>query len=122
MADRVLFIGFGNPVRGREERAVEVFNDCVGMYGRMQQEGRIDSMDVVLLPPNGGPLGGYMELFGSAEQVAAVRHSEDFRRLMADADLIVDDLSIIEGYANEGVAQEMAIYADAVAKVPQAVG
>ncbi|MCW2952661.1 MAG: hypothetical protein JWQ48_1831, partial [Conexibacter sp.] len=26
MADRALFIGFGVPVRGREERAIEVFN------------------------------------------------------------------------------------------------
>ena len=43
MADRALFIGFGIPVRGREERAVEVFNEFVGMFGRMQSDGRIES-------------------------------------------------------------------------------
>jgi hypothetical protein len=37
----------------------------------------------------------------------------------ADASLIVDDLNIIAGYTNAGVAPQMAIYADAIAKVPQ---
>ena len=42
MADRAMFVGFGQPVRGREERAVEVFNEFVGMFGRMQADGRIE--------------------------------------------------------------------------------
>ena len=49
MADRALFIGFGAPVRGREERAVEVFNEFVDMFGRMQSDGRVASMEVSLL-------------------------------------------------------------------------
>ena len=55
MADRLLFIGWGPPVRGREERALEVFNESVGLYGRLQQDGRIDSFDVSLLRPNALP-------------------------------------------------------------------
>lgn len=31
MAERALFIGFGQPVRGREERAVAVFNALRGL-------------------------------------------------------------------------------------------
>jgi len=42
MADRILFIGWGATVRGREERGLEVFNQAVGFYGRCQQEGRIE--------------------------------------------------------------------------------
>ena len=30
MADRVLFIGWSTPVRGREERGLEVFNESIG--------------------------------------------------------------------------------------------
>jgi hypothetical protein len=41
MADRMLFIGWGAPVRGLEERGLEVFNDAIGLLGRMQQDGRI---------------------------------------------------------------------------------
>lgn len=118
MADRVLFLGWGTPVRGSEERGLEVFNDAIGLYGRMQQDGRIESFDVVLLDPN-AELGGYMELRGSAEQVAAVRESEDFRRMLVDASLVVDSLRLHSGVANEGIAADMALYQEAIAMVPQ---
>lgn len=119
MADRMLFLGWGQVARGREERALEVFNESMGLYGRMQQEGRIESFDVVLLDPHGGALEGYIELHGSATQLAAVRDDEAFRRLMIDVSMIVDDLRVIDGYVGEGVAREMAIYTDSIAKVAQ---
>lgn len=118
MADRVLFIGWGESVRGREERGLEVFNESIGLYGRMQQEGRIEKFDVVLLGPN-ADLGGYIELHGSAEQLSAARESEEFRRTLADASLIVDGLRLIDGSTNEGIAREMALYQESIARVPQ---
>jgi len=119
VADRILFIGWGESVRGREERGLEVFNEAVGMYGRMQQEGRIESFDVVLLEPHGGGLAGYIELHGSAEQLNAIKQDEEFRRNMFDASLIVDELGMVDGYTNEGIAQEMERYQAAISKVPQ---
>jgi hypothetical protein len=119
MADRVLFIGWGETVRGREERALEVFNETVGLYGRMQQDGRIEKFDVCLLDPHGGGLGGFVALHGSAEQLAAVQADAEFRRNMADATLIVDELGVVPGAINEGVAEEVAMYQAAIAKVPQ---
>lgn len=119
MADRVLFIGWGTPVRGREERGLEVFNEAIGLYGRMQQEGRIEKFDVVLLDPNEG-LNGYIELYGSAGQLATFRETEEYRHTLIDASLVVDDLRVIEGFTNEGVAREMALYQQSIARVPQA--
>ena len=40
MADAGLFIGWGEVVRGRETEALEVFNETLGYYGRLQEEGR----------------------------------------------------------------------------------
>ena len=118
MADRVLFISWGTPVRGREERGLEVFNEAIGLCGRMQQDGRIEKFDVELFAPN-GDLGGYLQLHGSAEQLAAVRDDEDFRRNTADASLVVDRLRHIDGYAADGVARQMALYQERLAEVPQ---
>ena len=118
MADRVLFIGWGAGIPGREERGVEVFNEVVGLYGRMQQEGRIEGFDVALLDPN-GDLNGYIALHGSGQQLAAVRGDEEFRRSLMSASLIVAGLRVIDGFTNEGVANEMTLYQEAVAKVPQ---
>jgi len=117
MADRILFIGWGATVRGREERGLDVFNSAVGFYGRCQQEGRIESFDVILLEPHGGGLAGYMELRGSADQLNALRDDEEFRRITLDASLIVDELGIVDGFANEGVAREMTRYREAIAEV-----
>jgi hypothetical protein len=118
MADRVLFIGWSTPVRGREERGLEVFNESIGLYGRMQQEGRIETFDVVLLEP-AGDLNGYIELHGSAAQLAALREDEEFQRNTIDASLIVDGLRQIEGSTNDEIARQMALYRDSVARVPQ---
>lgn len=120
MADRMLLITWGNPVRGLEERGLEVFNDSLGLMGRMQQEGRIEGFDVVLLEPNGG-MNGYIAVQGSAEQITAMRADDAFRRTQVDAALIVDDLRHIEGFTNEGVARQIATYTEAISQVPQRV-
>jgi hypothetical protein len=118
MADRMLMISWGAPVRGREERALEVFNEAVGLAGRMQQDGRIESFEIALLTPN-GDLNGYMELRGSAAQIAAVAEDEEFMRNSADAGLIVENLRHVTGACNEGVARMMEIYQEAIGKVAQ---
>ena len=117
MADRMLFIGWGAPVRGREERGLEVFNEAMGLYGRLQQEGRIERFDVVLLQPS--EMNGYIELHGSAEQLAALREDEEFQRMTIAASLIVNDLRLVDGVTNAGIAEQMALYQDAVGKIPQ---
>ncbi len=117
MPDRAVFIGFGQPVRGREERAVEVFNDFVGMFGRMAADGRIEDMDVTLLDPHGGELGGFFMVHGSAEQCTALQMDEEFRRACIDANLIVDDFGVVPAATGAAVAQEMTMYAEALQKV-----
>jgi hypothetical protein len=119
MADRMLYIGFGEPARGREARAVEVFNASVGLYGRMVEDGRIEAFDVRLLMPN-PDLGGWFELRGSAAQMAAVKEDAEFMRVMTDASLIVDRLHICDGYCDQGIAEQMQMYAEATAQVAQA--
>jgi hypothetical protein len=118
MADRLLFIGWETVVRGREERALEVFNESVGYYGRLQQEGRIEKFDVSFLRPNGG-LQGYFELHGSAEQLNAVQEDADFMRITTDASLIVENLRVLAGLTGQGIADQMARFQEAIGKVPQ---
>jgi hypothetical protein len=118
MADRVLLITWREVVRGREERALETWNEALGLFGRMQQDGRIESFDVVLLNPN-GELGGYIALQGTAEQIGALDQDEEFMRNTVDAGLVVDDLRHTYGYTNEGIAGQMTMYQEAVARVPQ---
>jgi hypothetical protein len=117
MTDRALFVGFGAPVRGREERAIEVFGAFVAMFGRMQSDGRIEGMDVSLLDPHGGDLGGFFMVHGSEAQCSALPNDEEFRRATIDATLIVDNFGVVPAMTGEAVGAEMGMYADAVKKV-----
>jgi hypothetical protein len=117
MTDRALFVGFGVPVRGREERAIEVFGQFVEMFQRMEADGRIAGSDATLLEPHGGELGGFFMVHGSAELCSAHTNDEEFRRATVDAGLIVDNFGVVGAVTGEAVGPEMAMYAEAVAKV-----
>jgi hypothetical protein len=114
MADRALFIGWGQVVRGREHEALANFNETLGLYGRAQQDGRIESFDVCLLDPHGGDLGGFIMVHGTADQLNAFRDSDDFRANMAKGSLIVDRIGAVGGAVGEGVARQMGYFNGAV--------
>lgn len=118
MADRSLSIAWGTPVRGLEERGLEVFNEVLGLLGRMQQEGRIEGFDVCLMEPNLA-VNGVIMIRGTKAQIDALRDDEDFIRTTIDAELVVDGLRHIAGWINEGVARQIELYREALARVPQ---
>jgi hypothetical protein len=59
MAAAGLFVGWGAPITGREAKGLEVFNESVQYWGKLQQDGKIESFEVVLLTPHGGDLEGF---------------------------------------------------------------
>ena len=115
MADAGLFIGWGQVVRAREDRALDVFNETLEFYGQLQSDGRIEDFEVALLDPHGGELQGYVMLRGSEDQIDAVHRDEDFERVMTKASLVVDDLGLIRASIGEGLARAMAIYQEELA-------
>ena len=117
MAEAGLFIGWGQVVRGRERQAVDLFNESVQYWGRLQQEERIESFDVALLMPHGGDLQGYVLMRGSAEQLDNLRRDEEFRRLVQRVDLIVDQLGIVDALVDEGLAEGMGMYQETIGEV-----
>jgi hypothetical protein len=118
MADRILCLSWAQVVRGREAHSLEVFNDAVGYYGALQEGGRIDHVDLVILNPNGA-VDGMMLLHGSHAQLEAVKEDDRFQRLLVDAGLVVDELRVVEGYANEGISEPMGKFQEAIARLPQ---
>jgi hypothetical protein len=110
MADAALFIGWGQVVRGREKRALQVFNESVEYWGGLQGDGKIEDFEVVILTPHGGDLQGFALLRGSEDQVAALRADEEFQRRVTRADLIVESQGVVDGAIGEGLARGLAQY------------
>jgi hypothetical protein len=118
MADRMLLITWGPAVRGREERALEVFNEALGLLGRMQQDGRLESFDVALMRPN-THMSGCMLIKGTGAQIDALQDDSDFLRNTTDAEMIVENLHHCEGFTGDGVARMIEMFRESAAKVPQ---
>jgi hypothetical protein len=110
MAGEALFIGWGAVVRGREKQALQVFQESMEYYGRLQQEGRIESFDVVLLSPHGGDLNGFVLLRGDRPKLAEIRFSDEFERLLVRAASIIDSPGVVPAYTGEALGQQISLF------------
>ena len=117
MADAGLFVGFGDPVRGRECQAVELFNETLGYYSRLQEEGEIESFEPVFLEPHGGDLGGFILLRGDAEKLSALRVSEEFTQFSIRAALCVDRFGVVGADLAERLQRQMAFYTEQIGAI-----
>lgn len=110
MAGDALFLGWGPVVRGRELKALEVFQETIEYYGKLQQEGKIEGFEPILLSPHGGDLGGFVLIRGERSALDQIEASADFRRLVARAASVVDNVGVIAAYGGEALAQQMATF------------
>jgi hypothetical protein len=110
MAGDALFLGWGPVVRGRELKAFEVFEESIAYYSGLQESGQIDSFEPVLLAPHGGGLAGFILIRGSRASLDEIRESDEFRLLIARAGAIVDEIGVIDAYASEALAQQLATF------------
>jgi hypothetical protein len=117
MADAGLFIGWGAPITGREAKGLEVFGEALAYYGRLQQEGTIESFDTAILEPHGGDLQGFILLRGSEERLAQLRVDDEFVRLSTRASLVVESLGVIGAALGDGLEQAIGTYQQAVSEL-----
>jgi len=120
MADAALFVGWGAPVRGRESKGLEVFNEAIAFHSECQQAGRIESFEVVLLAPHGGDLDGFMLIRGSEDQMESLMRNEDFMRLNTRASMIVERFGVTQAALGESLGQQISIYQEAIAEIEHA--
>jgi hypothetical protein len=114
MADAGLFIGWGAPVRGREAKGLEVFNEALAYYGRLQQDGVIEGFETVLLEPHGGDLQGFILVRGSEDRLAQLRVDDEFVRLSNRASLIIEGLGVVGAALGDGLQQAISTYQEAI--------
>ncbi len=117
MAEAGLFIGWGAPITGREAKGLEVLDESIQYWGRLQQEGRIESFEVVLLTPHGGDLEGFALLRGTAEQTGSLIVDEEFERFTTRATLIVQRVGIVPAVLGDGLERTIGTYRQQVGEL-----
>jgi hypothetical protein len=117
MADYALFLGWGEVVRGREQKATEVFGEVIAYYGQLQQDGKIESFEPYFLAPHGGDLGGFILLHGERESLDEIARSDEFQRLQTRTAMIVDGSGTVAAITGEALAQSMATFQETAADI-----
>jgi hypothetical protein len=98
-----LFIGWGPAVRGREQKSLAVFQEALEFWGRMQQQGEIDSFEPVQLEPHGGDLNGFCLIKGDADKLARLRMSAEFIALNTRGQMVVENFGVAGAFVGEGL-------------------
>jgi hypothetical protein len=114
MADAGLFIGWGEVVRGRETESLEVFNEVLAYYGRLQEDGEIEGFEPVFLEPHGGDLSGFILIRGDAEKLASLRVSEEFTQFAIRAGLVVNGFGIVGADLAGRIQRQMEFYTEQI--------
>lgn len=117
MADDGIFIGFGAPVPGREHEALQVFQDALAYYGRLVEEGELESFVPVLLDPHGNELGGYIYLYGEYATLAELRQRDEFLRIQIRAGLAVENVGVVGAVTGDALMRRMALYEEQVSAI-----
>ena len=119
MAGEALFLGWGQVVRGREQFALQVFQEAVGYYGKLQEDGQIESFEAYLLDPHGGDLAGFFLIHGERAALDAVRSSEEFHRLLVRAGSVINNLGLVGAYGGDALGHQMALFGEMAQELTQ---
>jgi hypothetical protein len=111
MAKGALFIGWGQPIPGREQKALQLFEEALQVYARLQQQGEIESFEPIALEPHGGDLDGFILIRGDADSLARLRISADFVSLTTRAQLLLTNVGVVGAWYGEELQQVFAQYA-----------
>lgn len=110
MSSNVIFFGWNRPLPGRERLSAAHFQEFVQYLGGLQQNGTIESFDVVFLNPHGGDLNGFFLIRGDRGKLAELVQSADWTTHMTRASLHLDGSGAVPGVTGEAVHERMKLW------------
>jgi urease accessory protein UreH len=119
MAGDALFLGWGQVVRGREQLALQVFQDSIAYYTKLQQDGQIDGFEAFLLAPHSGDLAGFIMMRGEQATLDSILSSPEFQGVVTRAGSVVDNVGVVSAYTGDALAQAMGIFGQVAQDLPQ---
>jgi len=115
MANFGLFLGFNLPARGRELQASKVFGESMAYWNQRKAAGDVESVEVAILEPHGGDLGGFILIRGEPQKLAQLRGSEEFARLNTRAGFSVEGYGVVSALLDDEAAKFVAAADDITA-------
>jgi hypothetical protein len=117
MGQTGLFISWGAPTPDREMRGLEVFDESLGYWRQLKQEGRIEDFQVVLLYPHASDLEGFVLLHATVEQLNELDADEEFLRLTMMQELVSESFRVVRASLGEGLDEHVRLYRATIARL-----
>ncbi len=96
-----------------------MFTETLEYYGRLQQQGEIESFEPFFLEPHGGDLGGFILVRGERDQLARLRTSEEFLRLIQRAALVVHRIGVVAAFTGDELNRQLGEFQRQAAELAQ---
>lgn len=106
MQTNTLFMGWTYPKTGRERQAGELFDSVTNYWKGLQQDGRIESFEPVILTQHGGELNGFFLVRG-IDDIEEIRNSDEFVKLAMQCGYCLNGFGIVAGYSGDEVTHTM---------------
>lgn len=114
MAEAGLWVAWGVPTSGRERTALALLIETQDYLSGLQEQGRIERFDRVLLKPQNIELGGFVLIQGSKDQVDGLRRDPEFELWLNRVQLVADQVGIVDAWLGEGIGEAVALYETAL--------
>ena len=109
--DAALVTTWGVSVSGREAKSLEVFMDALTYWAKQAADGRCSDPDTFLAADGSG---GMLIVKGKTDALMAITETDEYSKLTAKAQLIVNDLKIHWYTAgDEEIQRETSLFAQA---------
>jgi len=97
---------------GARTACLQVFQEAVSYYCKLQEGGQIERFDAYLLDPHGGDLAGFFLLHADRPALDTFRSSAEFQRLLVRAGSVIDNLGLVSAYSGDAMGVQMALFGE----------
>jgi len=112
--DAAMVITLDGPALGRETKSLEVFMESISFYSQKASEGVISEPEVFIAEDGSG---GMLIIKGRSDALRELTESDEGRRLLTKAHLIVNDLKAHWYYTGDEIQNETSIFAQVSAEM-----
>lgn len=103
MADSALLIGWNRSFAGREQQAMKLFMKTTEYYNQLQNDGKIENFEPVLLEGHGGDLNGFVLIRGDSAKLDEIKREETFISYSIEANFCLQNFGIIKCVIGDGL-------------------
>ena len=108
MADSALLIGWNRSFAGREQQAMDLFMKTTEYYTQLQNDGKIENFEPVLLESHGGDLNGFVLIRGDSAKLDEIKREETFINHSIEANFCLQNFGIIKCVVGDGLSEVLA--------------